>query len=279
MQTDLADIRPIQMAPCIDSLERVWLLDAIIRTSRGESIDWSNGIGSGAVPRFLIDWNFVLTQGNRWYDRLTEAAKQESWVDRHLALQTCERDVAQLSKSSKPEFLWSTLTRNRRSEMFSNQMLALWLPAITSSYAAQDRCNTGLRLRQVAVELVMFRQRHGDFPETLDAVAGSNHELPVDLFYGKSFEYRRTRDGFLLYSRGPNGTNDDGNNHQMNQLHGFRIDDENNSTAKIALSAEFDAPLDDGLTSLIPESTDDIAIRLPVQKAPLPKKFAAPYEE
>ena len=37
-------------------------------------------------------------------------------------------------------------------------------------------------------------------------------KLPVDLYNAKPFVYKPTSDGYLLYSRGANGTDDGGSN-------------------------------------------------------------------
>jgi hypothetical protein len=84
--------------------------------------------------------------------------------------------------------------------------------------------------------------------------------LPVDLLHAKPFMYRRTENGFLLYSVGANGTDDGGSNEQMRILEGRSLDnvDENEAAA---------------IDEKIPANADDYAIRLPVPLFKLPKPF------
>jgi hypothetical protein len=215
----------------------------------------------------MINWNQVLTVGNRWYDQLAEAAGQEKWLARTRALQAFDQQVQQLSKLAQSDLLRSVASRDRRSEVLASVMLSQFLPAISSCYTAQDRSNTWLRLRYLAIELALYRKRHGDYPPTLDPLRTAGEKgLAVDIFYDQPFDYQPTPDGFLLYSRGPNGSDDQGNNHQLKILHGFPITEQNNSAVARVLQAEFSTPLEGDLTSFIPESADDFAIRLPTQK-------------
>ena len=53
--------------------------------------------------------------------------------------------------------------------------------------------------------------RYGVFPVDLDALASeTGHVLPKDPFTGKPYRYKRSNNGFLLYSLGANGVDDGG---------------------------------------------------------------------
>ncbi|HUA66319.1 MAG TPA: hypothetical protein VME24_10750, partial [Alphaproteobacteria bacterium] len=71
---------------------------------------------------------------------------------------------------------------------------------------------TDVDLAQVACALERYRLAHGQYPETLDALAPQFIEsLPHDVINGQPLHYRRTPDGkFLLYSVGWNETDDGG---------------------------------------------------------------------
>ncbi len=65
---------------------------------------------------------------------------------------------------------------------------------------------------QIGCALERYRLTHGEYPETLDALAPQFIEkLPHDIINGQPLHYRRTADGkFLLYSVGWNETDDGG---------------------------------------------------------------------
>ena len=64
----------------------------------------------------------------------------------------------------------------------------------------------------MAIALERYRLAHGEFPESLDALAPQFMEkIPHDIINGQPLHYRRTSDGqFVLYSVGWNETDDGG---------------------------------------------------------------------
>jgi hypothetical protein len=67
-------------------------------------------------------------------------------------------------------------------------------------------------LARVAIALERYRLAHGEYPESLDALAPQFMEIiPHDIINGEPLHYRRTDDGqFVLYSVGWNETDDGG---------------------------------------------------------------------
>ena len=67
-------------------------------------------------------------------------------------------------------------------------------------------------MARVACALERYRLAHGEYPETLDALAPQFIEkLPHDIINGQPLHYRRTDDGkFVLYSVGWNEKDDGG---------------------------------------------------------------------
>ena len=69
-----------------------------------------------------------------------------------------------------------------------------------------------VNLARTAIALERYRLAHGEYPESLDALAPQFMEkVPHDIIAGQSLHYRRTNDGqFVLYSVGWNETDDGG---------------------------------------------------------------------
>ena len=67
-------------------------------------------------------------------------------------------------------------------------------------------------LARVAIALERYRLAHGEFPDSLDALAPQFiAKVPHDVIGGQPLKYRRTSDGqFVLYSVGWNETDDGG---------------------------------------------------------------------
>ena len=73
-------------------------------------------------------------------------------------------------------------------------------------------CQTQVDQAAIACALERYRLAHGQFPETLDALAPQfMAKLPHDIINGQPLRYRRTADGqFALYSVGWNQKDDHG---------------------------------------------------------------------
>jgi len=85
-------------------------------------------------------------------------------------------------------------------------------PVISSTVRKSAAIQVSIDLARVACALERYRLAHGEYPETLEALAPQFiGKLPHDIIGGQPLHYRRTDDGkFLLYSVGWNETDDGG---------------------------------------------------------------------
>gem|GEM_PF-5728011 len=67
-----------------------------------------------------------------------------------------------------------------------------------------------LRIMQIAMALRGYQIKQGRYPETLEELAGSGWEIPLDPFSGKPLIYRKSGVGYLLYSVDKNRKDDGG---------------------------------------------------------------------
>jgi hypothetical protein len=86
------------------------------------------------------------------------------------------------------------------------------IPNFTKAWQTTAHNQTMVNEAQIACALERYHLAHGEYPETLDALAPQFIEkIPHDIIGGQPLHYRRTDDGkFLLYSVGWNETDDDG---------------------------------------------------------------------
>ena len=86
------------------------------------------------------------------------------------------------------------------------------VPNLAKAFETLARNQTTVDEAQIVCALERFRHAHGEYPNTLDALAPQFIEkLPHDIIGGQPLHYRRTDDGkFLLYSVGWNETDDGG---------------------------------------------------------------------
>jgi hypothetical protein len=93
-----------------------------------------------------------------------------------------------------------------------NILESLMLPALGNATKKFAYAQSSTDLARIAVALERYHLAHGEYPETLDALAPQFIEkIPHDIIGGQPLHYRRTDDGkFLLYSVGWNETDDGG---------------------------------------------------------------------
>lgn len=87
----------------------------------------------------------------------------------------------------------------------------LAVPGFDGIYRNKVRHEANVVLVQAALALKLFKQKNGAYPNALDKIAPEFIEKnPVDPFNGQSLIYRKEGEGFILYSVGPNLSDDNG---------------------------------------------------------------------
>jgi hypothetical protein len=241
----------------MDGLERLSFLDTVTRLGSGEvDPETLKMIGMSDDFDFLghvrVDWNTALRKGNQFYDRYVAAARLPTFAERQNAFAQIEMDVQRMAQSLGVDtVVAAVLSPSSRSDAVASIVIAQFMPAVEAVMNAQDRANTTLDLTRLAAAITVYRAEHGNYPEKLDNLApGVLNSLPVDLYRGLPFSYKRIADGYLLYSFGPNGQDDDGSNSTYNIIEGQSLDDFTPSQA-------------DALRQKISPNADDISIRVP----------------
>ena len=94
-----------------------------------------------------------------------------------------------------------------------NLLVRVFSGSITRLRAVDELNRTVRRGTHLVFYLYAHKAKNGEFPEKLDELQMPNlHRLRVDPFSGKDLVYRKTADGFTLYSVGGN-QKDDGGKH------------------------------------------------------------------
>jgi hypothetical protein len=109
--------------------------------------------------------------------------------------------------------VWSTLADPRRtaSKRLGQILLHQIVPSISAAADAEDRAAMRFDLTKLAFALAAFRADHGAYPAKLaDLVPKYVAQLPKDIVTAADLHYRKTADGYVLYSVGQNGKDDGG---------------------------------------------------------------------
>jgi hypothetical protein len=95
---------------------------------------------------------------------------------------------------------------------FFNVAERLFLPALGAAVTRFASGQESVDLARVAIALERYRLAHGEYPESLDALAPRfMKQIPHDIINGQPLHYRRTSDSqFVIYSVGWNETDDGG---------------------------------------------------------------------
>jgi len=184
--------------------ERLAALDFVMLTARGEASKHSfvpampqlNLVLSGAV-----DWNIVLEQMNDTFDQLVEILKLPDG-SRRMQLEQFAEPIAAFEMPSGSLDLRSFFYGRRQVSIdVGTQMVKLHLPAVDQSLTRETSALARHRLAIVGFALAAHRHEQGAYPESLsELVPDVLYEVPLDPWSGSDLIYRRTDEGFVLYS-------------------------------------------------------------------------------
>lgn len=224
IRSQLESLPPIvQMADAIDVSERGTFVESVFLLAGNRLTVPELGDIPVGVPAVLqkagvvtIDWNTVLRRGNQSYDRMVAAMRLDDRKERQTAMLKLRQELQTAqTKASAPGSLALALLPGLSSavvtELMSATLAAMLLPSIEAVQHAQDRLQQNFDNLQITLSLFAARAKSGEFAEQLgDLVPTYEEAIPIDLFSGGPLKYRRTADGFELYSVGRNETDDGG---------------------------------------------------------------------
>jgi type II secretory pathway pseudopilin PulG len=223
---DLQNLPPMaSLADKIDTGERMFCLDTIMLLVR-DGIDQLNSLENlAATPKKKdpvlarafsrsINWDPALINVNRFFDRVATAMRIEDRPAREREMAALDNKI-KLMKVVADDQAGSVgkvfMGPKQRGESIGNVLIALLLPAFQKLHQAADRSEQFNRNQQLAFALAAYRADNGKYPAKLDELAPKYlKSVPNDLFSGQPMIYRPTDNGYLLYSIGLNGIDDDG---------------------------------------------------------------------
>jgi hypothetical protein len=211
----LRDLRALPLVPAVATYfeggERLFFLDSFQTAVR---IGGPVG-GVPGAPNNLqeLDVDTALRRANHLVDRLVTAlreadrGKREAGLDRLVADLKAVKEARQ--KGGQP--IPGETAAQGAARAVSEVLVELLIPAVRPTQTAADRSAQGHRQLQVAYALAAFQRDHEGYPKALAELSPKYlDKVPDDLFTGKPLAYRPADGGFLLYSLGPNGTDDEG---------------------------------------------------------------------
>ena len=115
-----------------------------------------------------------------------------------------------LQKLQKPEEIDKALG-TAIGKSIGNILMGLLMPAVNKVQSAYDRAEQVQRNLYVAFAMAAYHRDNGRYPAKLaDLAPNYLPTVPGDIFSGKPLIYRPAANGYLFYSVGANGKDDDG---------------------------------------------------------------------
>jgi hypothetical protein len=227
LQTCLKDLRELPPLHTLDKqldTERFMVLESMMLTDRHGPwyIDQIIGLPGSEqrLPKTRltnIDWDPSLRNANQCYDQLISISLEKDHAVRERRYKEYQSECQELRRKHSnindipKEYLKRALSPKAGGELLGDWLLIIQRPGAWRAQQSIDRTEQSMRNLQIAFALVAHERDNKSYPKTLDALAPKYlPKVPDDLFTGKPLVYRPTEKGFLLYSFGPDGKDDEG---------------------------------------------------------------------
>jgi hypothetical protein len=228
-----------RLAEKLDLAERFQYLDMVGQYRRGGLVAMQRLAGADrpdnpAIFQELMasaDYRPALRNGNRWYDRLVAAARTKEPAKRNAEFEQINVELKTLipTRGLARAAFWIGLlagTPPTRGERIGDVVASLVLPTLPTTGKLEDCSVQRVHNVKVAFALAARHADAGRYPVKLDELIPKySAEMPKDLFSEKPPIYRTVDGGYLLYSIGPDGEDDDGRSYAENREEGFGADD------------------------------------------------------
>ncbi len=231
---DLEALAPLPaIADIIDGHERLFTLEFFTLCSmRGTK--FALGIYSAIdCPDIRADWDEVLRESNRQFDRVVAILRLPTFPDRNRELERLEDELMEFlnPESWFRDTTWDCIewladkvgTTWQREDVFITAMRKEPAKAILATIPAiygragnlRDVAEMTNSLLRLAATLAAFKAERGEYPADLAELSPDYLKtIPNDLFIEKPLHYSRTAGGYVLYSVGPDMTDDGGDEYE-----------------------------------------------------------------
>ena len=164
-----------------------------------------------------IDWEPAFRNCNRWYNRLTDAWRGKTHAERKKQIERIHEELETLvaEKPTPSDVIKQVLQGQQPAERvdsrkISDLLVRLLMPT-SIVQSTSDRCEQTQRNLHVAFALAAYHRDNKRYPGKLEDLAPKYlAAVPNDIFSGKALKYRPAEKGYLLYSIGVNGKDEEG---------------------------------------------------------------------
>ena len=146
-----------------------------------------------------------------WFDRLVAISKIASRTDREAALQKMHVELEQMTDESYPRQPGAKSQSKRSVRLAFVAMMQHFDSDLTAAWEAADQSAVHTAFVQTGLALAAYHAEHDRYPKRLEELTPKfARNLPTDVYTDhKSLRYRPAEDGYVLYSVGPNGIDEE----------------------------------------------------------------------
>lgn len=182
-----------------------------------------------------LDWDLVLQIGNERHDQIVAALKLPRFDERIAGLRKIKAELMQLRKQAVNPIQISLLLSGHKpkraviSREFGNELILEWMAGILvreevnlfeDLAEAEIRASLRRQTMFIALALAEYQRDFGTYPKELSELSPKYIEtMPLDGFVNQPLKYRLQDGGYILYSVGPNGRDDNGNHADLHKDH------------------------------------------------------------
>jgi hypothetical protein len=220
---DLRELPPVSpLFEKVDIAERYIQLDNMRVIRRGSFKDLVGSElpePSAAELKTLdqIDWGETLRAVNRGYDRIVAAMRLKDRGERNQGLHEIGVDIGNraskmMGTSNYLKKILAEVNKKTQGDMMADIVVTFGLMTlgVLKVQDAYDRSEQLERNLHIAFALAAYRHDHKRYPARLDDLAPKYlPAVPGDLFSGNAMIHRPAANGYLLYSVGVNGRDDE----------------------------------------------------------------------
>lgn len=193
-------------------------LDTLAKSIKSTKIDDFGSYREFSSKYYPVYFDKVLFTINRGLDRLVATGRMSNLGEKYEAFLAIERELEAAKEHSQlllQQIRVAVMPRFAQREVLGEMMGQFFLrhmaPSLRHVQQSEDETEEADRLFAIALSLAIHRKTKGAYPAQLSELAPAlSQRVLEDLFSGKSHLYRKTADGYLLYSVGPNGEDDGG---------------------------------------------------------------------
>ena len=163
-----------------------------------------------------IDWDVTLQVLNSWYDKLVEANRAPTPQQRAKHIEKIEQELEELANNvnnpaAQLKSLGTSGSRAALGKTIGNVLVALLIPSTSAVQRTETNSQAKTILIRIGFAANAYQEEMGMPPSSLaELVPRYLASIPQDPHGGNAFRYAVQGQGFLVYSVGPNGTDDQG---------------------------------------------------------------------